>query len=151
MLGAVRVRGVPDTPENVSQTLDALRLPSKHTCVLVTETDANEGMLETAKDYIAYGPVEQETVATLLREHGTVDGDPLQEHVDALGYDDIDALADALASGDETLRALADRGLALPFRLSPPSNGFKDTRRHYRQSGSLGERDDMDELLRRML
>lgn len=35
--------------------------------------------------------------------------------------------------------------------LSPPSGGFRDTRRNSGQGGSLGKRDDMDDLIGRMV
>ena len=34
--------------------------------------------------------------------------------------------------------------------LSPPSGGFKSTKRQYHQGGSLGKRDDMESLLGKM-
>lgn len=35
--------------------------------------------------------------------------------------------------------------------LSPPSGGYKNTRRQVGQGGSLGQRDDMDDLVNRMV
>jgi large subunit ribosomal protein L30 len=35
--------------------------------------------------------------------------------------------------------------------LTPPSGGLKSTKRQYNQGGSLGQRDDMESLLERML
>jgi large subunit ribosomal protein L30 len=151
MIAAVRVRGVPDTSKTVTATLESLHLTNKHNCVLLADTDANRGMLTTAKDYIAYGPVDADTITSLLRERADVDGGNLADAADGLGYDDADDLAAALVDGDLSPRELRDAGVSIPFRLSPPSKGFKDSRRHYNQGGALGERDDMDVLLRRMI
>lgn len=109
MLAAVRVRGVPDTPQNVAATLETLRLTQPNSCVLLEDTEANRGMLEAVKDYVAYGAV-----------------------------------------ADGTVSMLQDEG-SQPFTLSPPSKGFRDTRTRYGQGGSVGERDDMDDLLERMV
>lgn len=109
MIAAVRVRGVPDTPRNVSDTLESLRLRSRHSCVLLEDTDSNRGMLNAVKDYVAYGEVDEDTVSR-LQERGEQ-----------------------------------------PFRLSPPSKGFRNPKRGYAQGGSLGKRDDMDELIGRMV
>ncbi|MDY6769802.1 MAG: uL30 family ribosomal protein [Candidatus Nanohaloarchaea archaeon] len=109
MLAAVRVRGVPDTPRSVSDTLQSLNLEQKHACVLLEDTAATRGMLDAVKDFVAYGPVEDDTVA-----------------------------------------ALQERGDA-PFHLSPPSGGFSDPKRRVGQGGSVGKREDMDDLLDRML
>ncbi len=35
--------------------------------------------------------------------------------------------------------------------LTPPSGGFKSTKKQYHQGGSLGKRGDMEELLEKML
>jgi ribosomal protein L30/L7E len=35
--------------------------------------------------------------------------------------------------------------------LSPPSGGFKSTKKQYHQGGSLGKRNDMETLLEKML
>ncbi len=109
MLATVLVRGGPDTPRTVLETLESLRLTQKNACVLLEDTETNRGRLEAVKDYVAYGPVDDETVAMLEEQ-----GDP-------------------------------------PFTLSPPSKGFRDTRQRYGQGGAVGERDDMDDLLGRML
>ncbi|MCJ7478852.1 MAG: uL30 family ribosomal protein [Candidatus Nanohaloarchaeota archaeon QJJ-7] len=65
----------------------------------------------------------------------------------------LDAVKDYVAYGDvdeETAEKLREQGEA-PFSLSPPSKGFRDPKTGYNQGGSLGERDDMEELLERML
>lgn len=145
MLAAVRVRGPNSTRRNAADTMDSLRLHTRHNCVLLANTDANRGMLRQAKDFIAYGDVDADTIAALLAKRGRVDGGRLADNLDAVGYEDIDALAADVADGT------VPDGLQLPFRLSPPRNGFRDTKRHTRQGGSLGERDDMDALLQRMI
>ncbi|MDY6769061.1 MAG: uL30 family ribosomal protein [Candidatus Nanohaloarchaea archaeon] len=108
MLAAVRIRGIPDTPENVSATLEKLQLTQKNACVVLEDTESNRGMLNAVKDFVAYGEIDEGTV-------------------------------DALDADGE------------PVRLSPPSGGFRDPKRRYGQGGSVGERDDIDELLERML
>lgn len=150
MLAAVRVRGVPDTRRKASGTLQSLRLQSPNSCVVLPDTDANRGMLQQVKDYVAYGGVDDEVVVELLRERGTVDGTALTDGIDTLGYDSVDDLVAALADEEVSPGELHDRGLDLPLRLSPPAKGYRDTKRHARQGGSLGERDDMADLLQRM-
>lgn len=151
MLAAVRVRGKPDTPQKAGDVMQRMLLHNKHNCVIMPDTDTNRGMLQQAKDYIAYGSISEDTATALLRERGTVDGDAVEDATDELGYDSIGAVVTALEDGDVSLGALRSNGLTVPFRLSPPSKGFNGTRTHYRQGGSLGERDDMDDLLRRMI
>ncbi len=150
-IAAVRVRGVPDTRKTVTDTLESLHLTKKHSCTVLADTDANRGMLRQAKDFIAYGTVDDETVEVLLRNRGTVNGTDLSDKVEDIGYDTLSDVAAELADGTVSIADLRDNGLSIPFRLSPPSKGFKDSRRHYKQGGSLGERDDMDALLQRMI
>lgn len=151
MLAAVRVRGVPDTPKNQSDTLQTLNLHNKNNCVILPDDEKQTGMLNAAKDYIAYGEVDRDTVKELLEKRGSYSGDRLADSVDELGYDSLDELVDALEDGETTIFQLRSQGVQVPFRLSPPSKGYKGSRRHYNQGGSLGQRDDMDELLRRMI
>lgn len=151
LIAAVRVRGVPDANKKASKTMQTLRLHNKNNCMLFEDTDANRGMLRQAKDYIAYGDVGTETVESLLAKRGSVHGNTVSDEIESLGYDSVADLAEALEDGDSSLSTLRNKGLSIPFRLSPPSKGFKDSRRHYNQGGSLGERDDMENLLRRMV
>lgn len=47
---------------------------------------------------------------------------------------------------EETAEKIQDQ-----VNLSPPSGGLKSTKRQYHQGGSLGKRDDMNNLLEKML
>ncbi|MFB6241933.1 MAG: uL30 family ribosomal protein [Candidatus Nanosalina sp.] len=111
MLAAVRVRGQVDVTDKISATLDSLGLRKKNQVVLIEEdNEAHKGMLNKAKDYIAYGEVSEE-VAEKLQEKSE----------------------DGAAS------------------LTPPSGGFKDTRKNVAEGGALGKRKDMDKLVQKML
>lgn len=142
MLAAVRVRGVPDARRKASDTMQALHLTAPNSCVLLPDTDTYRGMLRQVKDYVAYGEVSDETAELLVDERGAVD---------RTSHDDGAAVVSALDAGETTISELRDAGLSLPFRLSPPSKGYGDTKRQCRQGGSVGERDDMDELIARMV
>ncbi|MDY6761536.1 MAG: uL30 family ribosomal protein [Candidatus Nanohaloarchaea archaeon] len=83
MLAAVRVRGIPDTPENVSATLESLQLTQKNACVVLEDTDSNRGMLDAAKDFVAYGEVSEETADTL-----GIDGGPVRLSPPSGGFKD---------------------------------------------------------------
>lgn len=57
---------------------------------------------------------------------------------------------------EETLEKLSDRkGKDLEsgdkVKLSPPSGGFKDTKKQVGQGGTLGHREDMDQLVQKMV
>lgn len=132
--------------------MNQLRLTQRHACMLYPEnSDSIQGMLNKADGYITYGPVSTDTVTTLLANRGTVNGTSLPEAVTDLGYDTVEELVTALENGDTTLSDLTDHGLHLPFTLSPPSNGFNDTKKHVNQGGSLGKRNTLDTLLSTMV
>ncbi len=71
MIAAVRVRGDIDASQNISRTLYDLQLRKKNQCVLLEENDAMRGMLRKAKDYIAYGDVDDETIEKLEERKGS--------------------------------------------------------------------------------
>ncbi len=57
---------------------------------------------------------------------------------------------------EETLEKLSERkGKEIEsgdvIRLSPPTGGFKGTKRQVGQGGSLGKRENMDELIQKMV
>ncbi|MBY6294246.1 hypothetical protein GLU60_02560 [Nanohaloarchaea archaeon H01] len=71
----------------------------------------------------------------------------------------LDLAKDYITFGEvseETIEALEERkGEEIEagdsVNLSPPSGGFRDTKKQVGQGGSLGERDNMDELVQKMV
>jgi large subunit ribosomal protein L30 len=138
----IRVRGVRKIAPRIKKSLELLRLERPNHCVLVEDSPQNKGMLEKAKDYIAYGPVAEETIASLLQKRGHKGPELLRT---VLKEDALKKAAKEIFSGKKTSE------FANPvFRLNPPSRGYKDTKRSYPQ-GDLGKRGEMDTLLRRMI
>lgn len=103
---AIKIRGSIDADKKIQQTLDTLGLVKKHQARIMENNDSNEGLMRKAKDYIAYGEIEEDKIEE-LKQNDTIS-------------------------------------------LSPPSKGFKDTKRQYHQGGSLGKRDDINKLLQKM-
>jgi large subunit ribosomal protein L30 len=137
----VRVRGVRGISPRINKTLELLQLGRPNHCVLVDDTPQNLGMLRNAKDYVAYGPVAEDTVYSMLKKRGTKDGSRLN----ALKEEELKKTAKEIFGGKKT----AD--FANPvFRLSPPSKGFRNKKRTYPR-GELGKRPEMDTLLRKMI
>jgi len=141
---AVRVRGRLDIPAKTSETLDQLGLDARHTVAVYPETDAYEGRLNTVKDTVAYGSVDTDTAASLFETAGAT-------LPDTVSYESFDDLFTNLENGDVTIGSLRDDGFSPTLRLSPPTKGFKDTKRQYGQGGSLGNwGSDITALLGRM-
>jgi ribosomal protein L30/L7E len=59
-LVAVKIRGSIDSRASIQKTLDSLKLGDKNNAVVLEDTESNRGMLRKAKDYIAYGEVEDD-------------------------------------------------------------------------------------------
>lgn len=70
MIAAVKVRGGIDAREKTSATLENLNLSKKNRVVVYEDSDSVRGMLRNAKDYIAYGEIEDETVEKLEARKG---------------------------------------------------------------------------------
>lgn len=115
MLAAIQIRGRVDTRDKTKKALDHLNLNKRNKLVLIKDNDANRGQLSTAKDYITYGEVSEETVEKLE-----------------------EATGNNLETGDTV-------------NLSPPSGGYKNTRRQVGQGGSLGKRDNINDLINNMV
>ncbi len=141
-IAIVRVRGVRKVAPRTRKTLELLRLNRPNHCVLVEDTPQNKGMLNVVKDYVAYGPVDEETIFRLLLKRGMKGADLLRK---LSGEGDIKKAAKEISAGKRT----ADYADPV-FRLAPPSRGYKDIKRSY-PLGDLGKRAEMDSLLRRMI
>jgi len=70
MIAAVRVRGDVDVDVKISTTLQNLNLEKRNQCVVFEDSDSIRGMLNHAKDYIAYGEIDEETVEALEERNG---------------------------------------------------------------------------------
>jgi large subunit ribosomal protein L30 len=136
----------------IAQTLEHLRLHKTNHAVIVPRNESYEGMLRRARDWIAYGELSQETLATVLKTRAKVEGDkPLTDAYVAehSKYQTIDALAQAMASGEAGLKDV--EGLKPVIRLNPPRKGYGGNKRHY-PMGALGDwGEDINDLIQRMV
>jgi large subunit ribosomal protein L30 len=139
MYAIVQVRGVVNTRREIKDTLQMLRLHHINHCVLVPDTPEYLGMLRKVKDYIAYGEVDEETLATILQTRGRVIGNEslTDEYVRQNSrYGNITEFAIALKKGEARISDI--QGLKPVFRLHPPRKGYRTIKRSFPQGGSLG-------------
>ena len=139
MYAIVQVRGVVKTRREIKDTLAMLRLHHINHCVVVPDTPEYLGMIRKVKDFVAYGEVDAESLATVLSTRGRLVGNrPLtDEYVKAnSGFASIDEFARALAQGEASLRDLP--GLKPVMRLHPPRKGYRTLKRTFQQGGALG-------------
>ncbi len=142
-MAIVRIRGRRSMDPNIRKTLEVLCLHRTNQCVLAEDTPSLRGMLQLCKDYVAFGPVKEETIAALMQKRGEKGSRMLSEIMES---QEIAQAAKKVAHG-EKMRNFADP----VFRLHPPRKGFVDIKRPASQGGDLGPRGDMDDLIRRMM
>ena len=139
MYALVKVRGIVNTRREIKETLKMLRLHHINHCVLVPETPEYIGMVRKVKDYIAFGEINAETLATILETRGRLTGNkPLtDEYVkSATKYATIAELAAALVAGEIRMKDVPE--LKPVLRMHPPRKGYKSTKRTFNQGGALG-------------
>ncbi len=150
---AVRIRGTVNLRPEIRDTMKLLRLTRANHLVLLPERDAFQGMLQMAKDYITWGPVEPGVLAKVLASRARLEGGrPLtDEYVKkATGLPSIEALAAAIAKGEVDLGSI--REMKPVIRLPPPRRGYEGIKRTYKEGGALGYRGAaINELLLRMV
>ena len=148
----VRIRGGIDAQKTVKATLTMLRMEKNNYATIIKDSPSYSGMLRKAKDYITWGEPTADVVKTLLEKRGKLTGDVkvTDEALKGLGYDSLDALANAIASGEVEFSQL--NGIKPFFRMHPPKKGFKRTvKRPYNDHGELGYRGEaINELIKRM-
>ncbi len=142
-LAIVRIRGVRNMAPKVKRTMEMLSLHHTNQCVVKEDTPSIQGMLQLCKDYVAFGPINEETLSALLHKRGEKGGRMLSE---VMEKDEISEAAKKIMHG-ANVDDFADK----VFRLHPPRKGFRDIKRPTSQGGDLGRREDMDSLVRKMM
>ncbi|MDP2974299.1 MAG: 50S ribosomal protein L30 [Candidatus Diapherotrites archaeon] len=151
LLAGIRIRGNSGLSPDVKKTLQLLSLHKVNHLVLVDT--AQKGMLQKVSQFIAFGEVDEKTLALLLQRRGRLQGDKRldQKFLQEKKIDGFPALAAAVTEKKEKLREL---GIKHVFRLHPPSKGFerKGIKKDYNIGGALGYRGaDMNKLILRMI
>ena len=151
-LAVVRVRGTINVRKNIEDTLRMLNLERNCHATLIDDRPSFLGMLRKTQNVVTWGEVSKETIALLLRKRGRTVGNRklTDEYVKKIGYDSIDALAEAIYNLKVELKDLP--GVKPVFRLHPPRKGYKGTvKKGYSTGGETGYRGEaINELIRRM-
>ncbi len=109
---AVRLRGHAGVNSDIEETMGLLGLNAPNTCVIIAENAVNKGMLQKAKDYIAWGEADESILNS------------------GVFAKKIGPKVLAKAPGKNA-------GERIVVRFSPPSKGFKSLKLHYPR-GDLG-------------
>lgn len=143
---AVRLDGTPNVKPPEELTLDALRMRTRFSAVLLRDNPSVRGMLQRVKDHITWAEAKKEDVQLLLSSRAeTSDGLGItdkfvKERIKLRGIAD---LISAIYAGKVTLRRLREMGVKPIFRLHPPRGGFaRSSKRPAADGGELGYRKD---------
>jgi large subunit ribosomal protein L30 len=152
-LAVIRIRGTIDLRGETEDTLEMLNLNHNCNATLIDNRPSYLGMLHKAQSYIAWGEPTIETIALLLKKRGRITGNKkiTDEHVQRLGYKNVEKLAEDLHSIKAELKNL--EGVKPVFRLHPPRKGYKRTvKKSYQAGGETGYRGEgINELIKRMI
>ncbi len=139
MYAVVRLRGGVKTRQDIRDTLTMLNLDRINHCVLLPETPNYQGMIRKAKDYIAWGVINPDTLALILKNRGKLEGrQALTEEYLAKNtkFRSIDELAKAICEGTASVGDVPK--LKPVFRLHPARKGLRGTKRNFLEGGDLG-------------
>jgi large subunit ribosomal protein L30 len=131
LVAVVRIRGTVNVRSDITETLKRLNLKRVSNCAVIKVNDSYGGMLNKCSNYVAYGEVDEPTLAKLLEKH-------------AKGLN-----AKEMMEGKYDAEKIMP---FIPFRLHPPRHGYKSTKLNVNQGGSLGYMGPkINELLGRMV
>ena len=152
LLLVLNVHGKINSNSAVRKAMTELKAERKFTASVVPDDANTMGMLRLCKDYLAWAPVDKDTLAALLKSRGMVsESRRLDEKaLTELGYKKYDEMAGKLIDGNVRLSEV--KGIRPFFRLSPPRGGFKKSgRRQANNGGTLGNNPTLTEIVRRMV
>ncbi len=140
MIAIVRITGDVKLKKDARETLNRLRIRRKYACVVLEENKVNEGMIHHVRNLIAYGPINQETLAKLIEQRGHL--------VDKTKKTDLKKVVEEFSKG----KKLKDLNIKPFFRLHPPRGGI-DSKIHFGiRKGVLGNnKEKINDLILRML
>lgn len=151
MFAVIRVRGSVGVRKDIKDTLSMLRLHRINHAVLLDETPSYKGMLQKAKDYITWGEIEKDTLASIIKKRGRLPGNKkiTEEYIKDKGYPTFKKFAEAIIKGEIKLE---DLDIKPVFRLHSPRKGYESVKKSFSEGGSLGYRGDkINELIQRMI
>ncbi len=153
MLAIVRIRGRTGIRPAAAKASSLMRLHRINHMVVMEESATLTGMLQSAKDYITWGEIDQDTLVELLKTRALLVGrKPLTEQYikDTLSLDGFESLAKSIMEGKLRYRDIPE--IIPVFRLHPPAGGLEYIRKSVGAGGTAGYRgNNINSLIRRML
>ena len=139
-IAIIRIRGLVRIRKVIGDTLNALRLYKKNSCVIVPDSPNYIGMIKKIKDYVTYGEIDDETEKLLFEKRGEEYKGRLKDSKGKIEYKRF------VEFGGKRYKPF--------FRLNNPKGGFerKGIKMPFSQGGVLGNRGDkIKDLIKRMV
>ncbi len=151
MLAVIRIRGDTKMRHDFRQALSLLKLHKTNHLVLVEEKD--RGQVNKVRDFVAYGPIDAQTLALVLEKRGRVPGDKRlnAQWLAHAKIKDFETLAGAIL---KDIVELDKRKIKPVFRLKNPRKGFgpQGKKGAVGVGGVLGNNNQaINELIRQMV
>jgi len=152
-LALIKLRSNINCSGAVKDTMKMMYLTRVHHCSIVDDRDSYKKMLQKVKDFTTWGEIDEETFEKMLLKRGRLPGDKrvTDDYIAKnSSYKSAKEFAKAFISFEAELSDI--KGLKKVFRLTPPSKGFKSTKKSYANRGDLGYRGaHINELIVRMI
>ncbi len=144
-IAVIRLKGLFSISPTIERTLESMKLTKLYSCVVVSLNPSTKGMLQVAKDVVAYGEVDEKALNLLLSKRGkTLDGKKLSATAKPA---EVEKIAKEIAT---TEKSFQDLGVQNLFALSPPKGGFDGSRKSGAPYGPLGKNKDISGLIAKM-
>lgn len=141
----IRLKGLFSISPTIERTLESLRLTKLYSCAVVPMNPSTKGMLQVAKDVVAYGEVDEKALLLLLSKRGkSLDGKKLSASKKPA---EMGKLASEIMASEKQLHEFGVQSL---FSLSPPKGGFDGSRKSGTPYGPLGKNKDISGLISKM-
>jgi large subunit ribosomal protein L30 len=150
MYAIVRLRGSVKTKPEIKDTLKMLRLHRINHCVVVPDSPHYRGMIQKVKDYVAWGEIDEDALASMLEMRGRLSCNIRltdQFIKENTSYKTIKEFASAVSGGAASLK---DAGIKPVFRLHPPRKGHRGTKKTVKEGGELGYHESISDLIWKM-
>jgi len=140
MIAVIRISGDVNITERTRETLFRMRIRRKYATVLLQPTKPNMKLLEHVRNFVAFGTIDNATLALLIEKRGQ-----LKEKGKKLEVEKIINQIEKKEAAHWDIKPF--------FRLHPPRGGI-DSKKHYGTSKKavLGDnKEKINDLIRRML
>ncbi len=141
LIAVVRIRGKRNLKPDIKKTLELLKLYKVNHAVIYKVDKSIIGMLRKANNYIAYGNIREDTLKKLIEKRGEKGSKRAKE---LYKEKDIEGIVKEFKE-----KGKSDK-IDPVFRLHPPRRGWKNIKGIYPR-GDAGLREDMDDVIRRMM